>query len=295
MSLPMNTAATVTLSRQEWTGAIRRHEERARQWIEPHLNRRSRGEKHPIWDFLFDYYAVRPSHVMRWHPGIGTTLIDAADAPHTRWRDYQLTADGTVSADVDAFLSHRRKDMEDLLHLLRATDTNRVQFDCFGLHEWAMVYRQKEHRHPLPLRLGQTGTDAVVEQHDIKCTHFDAFRFFTPAAQPLNLTVLNNTSRPAHEQAGCLHVGMDLFKWAAKMEPLVPGDLLLDAFELARDIRLLDMEASPYDCRGIGYGVVPIETPEGKAEYVSRQRGFAQRARPLRNRLVAILETVLGD
>ena len=27
----------------------------------------------------------------------------------------------------------------------------------------------------------------------------------------------------------------------------VPGELMLDAFELARDIRELDMRASPYD------------------------------------------------
>lgn len=32
-----------------------------------------------------------------------------------------------------------------------------------------------------------------------------------------------------------------------KLGPLVPGHLLLDAFELARDIRLLDMQAAPYD------------------------------------------------
>ena len=87
-------------------------------------------------------------------------------------------------------------------------------------------------------------------------------------------------------------MGMDLFKWAVKMEPLVPGDLLLDCFELARDIRLLDMEASPYDCRGLGYGVVAIETAEGKAEYVTRQRAFTERADLLRHQLIAILEHV---
>lgn len=283
------------LTRNEWQDQMRAHEERAAQWIDPHLARRSRGQKHPIWDFLFDYYAVRPAHVMRWHPGLNTTLIDAADAPHAHWRDYRVESDGTVStvsADVEKFLTHRGNAMDKVLTLLRASESNRAQFDCFGLHEWAMVYRTDTPRHDLPLRLGAEGTNAVVESHDIKCTHYDAFRFFTPPARPLNLTVLNSTTRPEHEQKGCLHVGMDLFKWAVKMEPLVPGNLLLDCFELARDIRLLDMEASPYDCRGLGYGVVAIETAEGKAEYVSRQRAFTERADLLRHQLIAILEHV---
>lgn len=288
-----STDTSTRLSREEWSDRITQHEERARVWVDPHLTRRSRGEKHPIWDFLFDYYAVRPSHVMRWHPGAGVTLADAADSPHAQWRDYSLGTDDSVTADVHSFLSHRRTDMENLLLLLRATQTNRTQFDCFGVHEWAMVYRQGETRHALPLRLGTETTNDVVESHNIKCTHYDAYRFFTPPAKPLNLTVLENTTRPNHEQGGCLHAGMDLFKWAAKMGPLVPGETLLDCFELARDIRLLDMEASPYDCRGLGYGVVPIETAEGKAEYVARQRDFAARAEPLRHRLVAILEDVL--
>lgn len=288
-------ATNLVLPHERWTEFAKEHEQRARVWIDPHMARRSRGEKHPIWDFLFDYYAVRPSHVLRWHPGAGVTLADAAEAPHACWRDYRVDRNGNVSVDVDSFLSHRGKDMENLLTLLRATEKNRTQFDCFGLHEWAMVYRQDTTRHPLPLRLGAQGTNDVVEAHDIKCTHFDAYRFFTPPAKPLNLTVLDNSSRPAHEQCGCLHVGMDLFKWAAKIGPLVPGELLLDCFELALDIRLLDMEASPYDCQVLGYGVVPIETPEGKAEYVSRQREFTARAEPLRHRLVAILESVLDS
>ena len=56
--------------------------------------------------------------------------------------------------------------------------------------------------------------------------------------------------------------------------------------ELARDIRLLDMEAAPYDLADWGVRPVRIETPEGKAEYVRRQRGFADRGAVLRERLL---------
>ena len=86
---------------------------------------------------------------------------------------------------------------------------------------------------------------------------------------------------------------MDLFKWASKLGPLAPGDLLLDCFELARDIRTLDMQASPYDVSSLGEHAVAIETPEGKAEYVARQRMFAERATSVRTRLVAACDVLV--
>ncbi len=88
-------------------------------------------------------------------------------------------------ADVEA----RRPLLEATHRLLSATAARPASFGCFGMHEWAMVHRSAEHgtRHgSWPLRLGADGTDAVVESHRIACSHFDAFRFFTPSARPLN-------------------------------------------------------------------------------------------------------------
>ena len=79
---------------------------------------------------------------------------------------------------------------------------------------------------------------------------------------------------------------MDLYKHAFRLTPLVPSELVADCFELARDIRALDMRASPYDFSELGYEPVLIETVEGKQEYVEAQRTFAERAAPLRQRLV---------
>jgi len=87
---------------------------------------------------------------------------------------------------------------------------------------------------------------------------------------------------------------MDLYKWAGKLMPFTPSALLLDCFELARDIRTLDMQASPYDLSALGYQPVRIETPAGKAEYTAAQRTFADRARPLRRQLVALCDNLLG-
>lgn len=86
---------------------------------------------------------------------------------------------------------------------------------------------------------------------------------------------------------------MDVYKWATKLGPVVPGDLLLDCFELARDIRTLDMRASPYDVSSYGLEAVAIETPEGKAAYAAAQKGFAERGNVLRARLVTVCDGVL--
>jgi hypothetical protein len=67
---------------------------------------------------------------------------------------------------------------------------------------------------------------------------------------------------------------------------LIPSELVADCFDLAWDIRELDMRASPYDFSELGFAPVPIETPAGKQEYVAAQRSFAERGAPLRQRLV---------
>jgi hypothetical protein len=146
-----------------------------------------------------------------------------------------------------------------------------------------------------PLRLGPSGTDAVVASHRIACSHFDAFRFFTDDARPLNVLRPGREDRSAFEQPGCLHAGMDLYKHAFRLTPLVPSELVADCFELARDIRVLDMRASPYDLSDLGHPPVRVETPEGKQEYVAAQRVFAEHGAPLRRRLVEACERLLAE
>jgi hypothetical protein len=65
----------------------------------------------------------------------------------------------------------------------------------------------------------------------------------------------------------------------------VPSELVVDAFELAREIRELDMRASPYDLSAIGYEPIKIETVEGKRQYAEAQRMFSERSALLRARL----------
>lgn len=276
---------TASIDRSTWQQREREHHDRADALTAAHRRRASRGEKHPVWDFLFTYYSYAPARLRRWHPGAGVQLEDAAERLDWRWYSPGTTPESAVP-DAAVFATEKAAFADLIERMLRRTAARPGQFGCFGLHEWAMVYRDDAHRHTAALRLGQADTDAVVEAHDLKCTHFDAFRFFTPDAVPRNQP-LDRSGQPEREQPGCLHAGMDVYKWAMKLGPLIPGDLLLDAFELARDIRLLDMQAAPYDLADWDVVPVRIETPEGKAEYVRRQRGFAERGNALRERLLA--------
>jgi hypothetical protein len=280
------------LARAVWERREGAHHARVDRLLAGHLERARRGERHPVEDFLFTYYSLRPAGLRRWHPGAGIALVDADG--RAGWRDH-VVVDGAVMLDVGAFLRRRGDAVRHVRALLAATASRPAFLGCFGLHEWAMVYRDPERRHHVPLRVGQAGTDAVVESHRIRCSHFDAFRFFTPAASSRNALRPTREASVALEQPGCLHATMDLYKWAYKLLPAVPSELVADAFELARDVRELDMRASPYDLSGLGYQPVRIETPEGKAAYVAAQRGFAERGTLLRARLLAGLDPLLEE
>jgi hypothetical protein len=291
-------AAGRTLAADRWQRLADAHAARADELTAGHRARRAAGAKHPVEDFLYEYYSLKPAALCRWHPGAGVRLAAGPDgpAPHAAWRWYATDDDAAVHLDLAAFLAERGDTVRYVHGLLVATASRPAHLGCLGLHEWAMVYRQDDgqRRHALPLRLGREGTDAVVERHPVRCSHFDAFRFFTPEAVPRNALRPTRETQPALEQPGCLHATMDLLKWGLKLGPLVPGDVLLESFVLAADVRRLDMQASPYDVSSLGEPAVAIETPEGKAEYVRRQRGFAERAAPLRARLAAVCAAALG-
>jgi len=279
------------LAEREWRARSDAHAARADALTAGHRARKARGEAHPVEDFLYTYYPTRPSRLRRWHPGAGVVLAGAVE--RAGWRYYVEDEDG-VRVDHGTLLAERAATVDFVAGLLRATGERAPQLGCFGLHEWAMVHRARDVRHPVPLRLGTAGTDEVVESHRIRCSHYDAYRFFTPSAAPLNALRPTRERQTELEQPGCLHAGMDLYKWADKLGPLVPGELLLDAFTLARDIRELDMRASPYDLADLGYEPVRIETPEGKVAYVEAQRTFADRGGELRTRLLDVIGAPVG-
>jgi hypothetical protein len=247
----------------------------------------SRQRKHPVYDFLFEYYAYRPSYLMRWSPGVGVRL-EGASGDDLDWRPWFRPCNGGWVLPAAEFPRRRVPFLRWAIDYLETTGEREPSFGCFGLHEWAMVYREEQVRHDrVPLRLSRAETDAVVEAAPLRCTHYDAFRFFTPAAVPLNRVALRREVTAEHDQPGCLHVTMDLYKWAFVIAPYSAAEVVADAFELAVATRELDMRASPYDLKGFGFTPIPIETREGREEYVEGQRELHRRARPVREAVLA--------
>nr|WP_231640586.1 3-methyladenine DNA glycosylase [Nocardiopsis sp. NRRL B-16309] len=275
------------LAEAEWRERAHRHEARVDALVADHLRRRREGVRHPVEDFLFTYYNLKPSQLRRWHPGAGTALLGQGARVRLDERFY-TEADGAVVLDAGAFVDARPV-LGFVERLLESVASRPAHLGCFGLHEWAMVYRTTEVRHgQVPLRLGHAGTDRVVESHRVQCSHFDAYRFFTEPARPLNTLRPTRETQSDLDQPGCLHANMDLYKWAYKLAPAVPSELVVDCFELSKDIRVLDMRASPYDLADWGYPPVRIETAEGKAEYMAAQSAFAERGADLRERLLRV-------
>lgn len=283
-----------SLGEAVWQQRAEAHRERLAPIVEAHIARKQRGEKHPVMDFLFAYYAFRPAHLLRWSPGLGVVLEGPAAAAFLAQRGFVQT-DGGVAVDALAFPTRRLQAARWIRDLLYQTTTKTPFYGCHGLHEWAMVYRTDAVRHgAYPLRLAPEALAAFVEAQPVVCSHYDAFRFFTPAARPLNHHQPTLVAMPGLEQPGCLHTNMDLYRWAFKLAPWVPSELIADAFLLACEIRAVDMRASPYDLTALGYAPIPIETAAGRRIYQANQRRFAEAAAPLRTRLLAAYDALLA-
>jgi hypothetical protein len=271
------------LSREVWSQKMAEHQREVLPFTAAYRRRKMKGESHPVYDFLFTYYTYSTRKLEQWHPGVGVRLESVANWEsffnpahyqcHEGW--IQL---GSPSEKQLAFV-HRVSELFD------AIDSRPTRFSCFGLHEWAMVYRSEEVRHSSwPLRLSPVEIARVCEEQTICCSHFDAFRFFTDAARPLNVLRPADNTRLNFEQGGCLHVNMDLYKWAYKLSPLISGDLLRSCFLLAVKTREVDMRASPYNLESLGFSPIEIETAAGREEYVAYQQEIARMGQELRGR-----------
>lgn len=300
--------APTVLDAEQWRPLAEAHARRIGAYTDPLVALHEDGVKHPVHDFLFSYYSLSPAALKRWHPGPGVIVADPSEheqAPHADWKFYRRVVPnaqaglphGGWMVDLERFREERGSMIDFAQRLLPATRERTARLSCFGLHEWAMAYRSDVHgiRHStVPLRLGSQGTDAVVAQHQIACSHFDAFRFYAPEAREFNQLQPTLAAMVEMEQPGCLHANMDLYKWSAKLLPLVDSALLADCFELAWEIRVMDMQASPYDLADWGFEPIRIEAPEGKAAYVRAQRGFSERSQTLRDRIIATLDAHRG-
>jgi hypothetical protein len=283
-----------TIPEDKWKAEKASHERRVDELLNDFLEARSRHEKNPVMDFLFEYYAFRPANLRKWSPGIGVKLS------YSGFDDLPEISEITVEDDIafvspDLFPEKRISSLKWMLMMLKNTQSRKPAFGCFGMHEWAMVYKTENPRHnQVPLRMEPDELAEFVESRPLLCTHFDAFRFFTKPAKPMNKYELSREKFHETEQPGCIHSNMDLYKWAFKMYPWIPSSLILKAFELAVEARYIDMQASPYDLREQGLEPIKIETEEGRRIYRQKQEMIFEKGRLIRDQIIQSMQHLLA-
>ena len=274
-----------------WHSLRAEHRAQVLPWITPRLERRSRHESHPVDDFLFEYYPISTNKLLNWHPGFGNALT----ATEIEFEDFPSGSYEFVDNKIQLrreWLAKNQETAISLIDFLTKTQERSIRSGCFGLHEWAMVLGAEEVRHEKwPLRLSQEEIRATIDEVGLRCTHFDAFRFFTPIAAPLNPLQLARIDQNDVEQPGCLHANMDLYKHAQRFAPIVGSATVRSTFALAKDIRTVDMQTAPYDLANLGIIPIPVETQAGRDEFAKQQMGFAERAQLLRTELIKALKS----
>ncbi|WP_142453697.1 3-methyladenine DNA glycosylase [Gracilimonas mengyeensis] len=282
-----------TIPQAEWIIKKTSHEQRVDELLDDYLEARSRQEKNPVVDFLFEYYAFRPASLRRWSPGIDVNLEYSDPEQLPELSEFSMN-DGQAFINPEFFPDKRLSALEWMLMMLENTQNSRPSFGCFGMHEWAMVYKTDRPRHnQLPLRMEPEPLAEFVESRPLLCTHFDAFRFFTKPAKPMNKYELSREEFHNTEQPGCIHSNMDLYKWAFKIYPWISSDLVLEAFELALEARYIDMQASPYDMREFGMEPIKIETEEGRRVYKQKQEMIFEKGCPIREAIISKMRRLL--
>ena len=271
--------------------------------------RRHSVKEHPIYNFLHTYYRYSAEELRLYSPGFGETVQIDDDGEtdlllHPRFRRRLADDSNSVTYDLqqqgglEAEGRYGWIQLSRARDLLQATSDRAPNFGCFGLHEWAMLYREHPKHQQRALRVSPKTIDSVVEaEGSLKCTHYDAFRFFEPMAQGLNSVHLSRAVQAEHEQPACIHASMDLFKYAFRLYPLCSGDLLARTLEAALRARIIDMRASPYDVSAFEGCEEPIcvETQEGRKLYVQEQTELMRLAAPLRLELLAAYNRVLSS
>ena len=291
----MLTSETDYIQLVHWQPLANEHRNEVRKWTVPYRRRKASHQQHPVLDFLFTYYPFSLGKLEQWHPGYGTKLESTEKLHHKFKSKHYQDCNQSITLTTDALSDKEIKRLRWIHNLLCLSQTRNPNFACHGLHEWAMVYQGQNIRHSesTKLRLPQKQIDKLVASRPITCSHFDAYRFFSPAAIELNKLKPTLDSRQDFEQCGCLHTNMDLYKWASKCMPWVGSKLLWDCFQLALKARELDMRASPYDLSEYGYEPVAIETEQGRKQYEILQRQISKESTPLRQQLIDTLARVI--
>lgn len=309
--------AATSIKLSDWTARAEMHASELNMLVYPGgdslKSRMHLVSQDPIYNFLHSYYRYSVKDLKKYSPGIDVLLEDADVVKHRSFLIERLMTVTTEGAYYDPRLMKAPADgrygwinVTKIRDILNATGSKQPFFGCFGLHEWAMLYSGsnpseptplQRHQEQLSLRIPQSVIDDVVRgSGQLKCTHFDAWRFFHPDAQDLNIvSPLSRERQVQFEQPGCIHATMDLFKYAYQLYPFVSSELLLQSLKLAIKARKIDMRASPYDVSHVEGCEEPlcVETSEGRRLYVAAQEDLFALSAPIRASLLQVYEDVL--
>ena len=304
------------LKRIEWQSKAEEHAKLIYNMVYPPSNQYENDKErmhavygHPIYNFIHKYYSYSLKQISFYSPGMNILLEEVHtknDINHILSPDFFNSIDsnkslcnGMYEIERNNLSNKKRKKFERSRDILLRTSIAPPHFSCFGLHEWAMLAKGdgKENKHQtLPLRVPQNVIDKMVQSKGaLRCTHFDAFRFFHPDVTALNDVQLSRSNQLDTEQPGCVHATMDLFKYAYELYPLISADTLRDCLQVSLDARHIDMRASPYDCstvEGVG-DPIKIETAVGRKQYASEQEVLYKKSAPIRLELLRAYEAVL--
>ena len=279
----------------------------------------------PIYNFIHTYYRYSINKVLSYSPGLGTRVqLEGVTAEDIHYKPSQAAittksvsaflmpyglvfdeSSGVAYYNGAGFVEERgTRKLREYLSILTETSMRQPVFNCYGLHEWAMLYSGRCHSQSLdlrskhqkaPLRVTQDVIDDLVEGAQtgctLKCTHYDAYRFFHPSSRNFNsISNLSRKTQVQYEQGGCIHATMDLFKYAFTLYPFCSSLLLRKTLLLALSARKIDMRSSPYDVsKYLPDGEkepIRVETFEGRKTFAIEQESLYHRSLPVRAELI---------
>lgn len=287
-------------------------------------------DSNPIFNFLHTYYRYPTNKVLNYSPGLGVQMegvsvkdVHHSKATHPAQAGPPITAMSTtgclspygLSLDESSGMAHYNganvvkekevRKLKNFMNILTESSMRQPVFNCYGLHEWAMLYSGRRdgvqspdlmNKHQkVPLRVSQEVIDELVEGQkngcSLKCTHYDAYRFFHPSSQGINsITNLSRKTQTQYEQGGCIHATMDLFKYAFTLYPFCNAELLRKTLHLALAARKIDMRSSPYEVSEYlseeEKAPLRVETVEGRRKFAVEQESLYHRSMPVRAALI---------
>ena len=240
------------------------------------------GVKHPVEDFLFTYYSHRPGAAAPLAPGRGRRADRRR--PAELGRDYRATPRRRRRSTPRRYArgaATRSRWIRDLLAAHRRAARRTWAASACTSGRWSTGRPRR--------RYGTTPGRCACRPRRTAAGRRGARR----AVQPLRRVPLLHRAGPAAQRAARRPGSRSTSSsspaactptWTStsgrtSSPRWSPSELVADCFALARDIRALDMRASPYDLAALGYEPVRVETPEGRAD-VRRRAARPSRTAP---------------